>query len=94
MSTPAPGTSLAFGVSPRVTPETGELFEPGFNQIFVNPVSGEELGKRQWGAVWPITKETFVSFLYKLHYSLHLPKFWGIDRRGIWLLGIIAILWT
>lgn len=88
------GESLQFGVSPRVDPETNRLFEPGFNQVFVDPVSGEELGKREWGAVWPITKETLVSFLYKLHFTLHLPEMWGIDRWGIWLLGIIAILWT
>lgn len=33
-------------------------------------------------------------FLYKLHYSLHIPEFWGIDRWGIWLLGIVAMLWS
>ncbi|MCW5599949.1 MAG: PepSY domain-containing protein, partial [Nitrosomonas sp.] len=88
------GESLVFGVAPRVDPVTQKLFEPGFNQVFIDPVSGEELGKREWGAVWPINKETFVSFLYKLHYTLHLPEMWGIDRWGIWLLGIIAILWT
>ncbi|SES70244.1 Uncharacterized iron-regulated membrane protein [Nitrosomonas marina] len=88
------GESISFGVSGRVNPDTNRLFEPGFNQVFVDPVSGEELGKREWGAVWPITKETFVSFLYKLHFTLHLPEIWGIDRWGIWLLGIIAVLWT
>jgi uncharacterized iron-regulated membrane protein len=89
-----PGKSLPFGVSPRVDPQTNRLYEPGFNQVFIDPASGEELGKREWGAVWPITKETFVSFLYVLHYSLHLPEMWGIDRWGIWLLGIIAMIWT
>lgn len=88
------GKSLAFGVSPRVNPETGRLYEPGYNQIFVDPVSGRELGKRYWGAPWPITSENLISFLYVLHYSLHLPEMWGIDRWGIWLLGIIAIIWT
>lgn len=89
-----PGESLAFGVSPRVNPETGRLYEPGYNQIFVDPVSGQELGKRYWGAPWPITSENLISFLYVLHYSLHIPEMWGIDRWGIWLLGIIAIIWT
>jgi len=28
-----------------------------------------------------------------LHYSLHLPEMWGIDRWGIWLLGGVAIIW-
>jgi uncharacterized iron-regulated membrane protein len=89
-----PGESLAFGVTPRVDPETSRLYEPGFNQVFVDPVSGAELGRREWGAVWPITQETFVSFLYVLHYSLHLPEMWGIDRWGIWLMGVIAVIWT
>ncbi len=89
-----PGHSLGFGVQPRVDPATGRLHEPGFNQVFMDPASGEELGKREWGAVWPITSENFVSFLYKLHFSLHLPEIGGIDRWGIWLLGIIAIGWT
>jgi uncharacterized iron-regulated membrane protein len=88
------GESIALGVSPRVDPATKKLAEPGFNQVFVDPVSGAELGKREWGAVWPITKETFVSFLYRLHYTLHIPEMWGIDRWGIWLLGGIAIIWT
>jgi uncharacterized iron-regulated membrane protein len=89
-----PGTALRVGVLPKVNPQTGRLHEPGYNQIFVDPVSGEELGKRKWGSVWPITRENFVSFLYALHFSLHLPEMWGIDRWGEWLLGVIAIIWT
>ena len=88
------GESYHFGVSPKRNPETKRLHEPGFNQVFIDPVTGDELGKRQWGQVWPITQETFVSFLYKLHYSLHMPEMRGTDRWGIWLLGVIAILWS
>lgn len=88
------GESLHIGVSPRVNPGTGKLYEPGFNEIFIEPSTGEELGRREWGAVWPISKETFVSFLYVLHYTLHMPEMWGIDRWGLWLLGGIALLWT
>lgn len=89
-----PGESLSLFVQPKVNPATGRLFEPGFNQVFLDPVTGNELGKRQRGAVWPITRENFVSFLYKLHFSLHFPEILGTDRWGIWLLGIIAIGWT
>ncbi|MGV7207440.1 PepSY-associated TM helix domain-containing protein [Oxalobacteraceae bacterium A2-2] len=91
---PEPGASLALGVSPRVDPATGKAARLGFNQVFVDPVSGAELGKREWGAVWPITKETLVSFLYRLHYTLHIPEMWGIDRWGIWLMGGIAMIWV
>jgi uncharacterized iron-regulated membrane protein len=88
------GESLAFGIDALVDPNTKKLAEPGFNQVFIDPVSGDELGKREWGAVWPVTKETFVSFLYRLHYTLHIPEFWGIDHWGIWLMGGIAMIWT
>lgn len=86
--------SLALFVMPKQNPATGKLFTPGFNQIFLDPITGEEMGKREWGAVWPLNSENFVSFLYKLHYSLHLPEMFGTDRWGIWLLGIIAIIWV
>lgn len=88
-----PGESLALGVSPRFDEARGELARPGFNQVFVDPVSGAELGKRDWGAVWPITKETLVSFLYRLHYTLHIPAMWGSDRWGLWLMGGVAMVW-
>jgi uncharacterized iron-regulated membrane protein len=91
---PVEGESLALFVEPRVDPVTGRQYELGYNQVFLDPVSGKELGRREWGAVWPVTSETAVSFLYKLHYSLHLPEMWGIDRWGEWLLGGIALLWT
>ncbi len=88
------GTSLVFGVDSRVDPSTGRLYELGYNQVFIDPATGQELGRREWGAVWPITRETFVSFLYRLHYTLHLPEMWGIDRWGLWLMGGIAMLWA
>ena len=89
-----PGKSMGFGVDPRVDPTVSKLYEPGYNEVFVDPHTGGELGKREWGAAWPVTRENLVSFLYVLHYSLHIPEMWGIDRWGIWLLGVIAVLWT
>lgn len=91
---PEPGNSLDLGVTGRVDPATGKPFELGYNQVFVDQVTGAELGKREWGAVWPVTRENLVSFLYVLHYSLHIPEFWGIDHWGLWLLGAVAIVWT
>lgn len=88
------GESMGLGVTGRVDPATKRQIEPGYNQVFLDPVTGEELGRREWGAVWPITTENFVSFLYVLHYSLHIPEMWGIDRWGVWLMGVIALLWT
>ena len=89
----AAGASLALGVAPKIDAATGKLAESGFNQLFLDPVTGAELGRREWGAVWPISRATFVSFLYKLHYTLHIPAMWGIDRWGVWLMGGIAVIW-
>lgn len=89
-----PGHAFAFGTDPRRDPATGRLSEPGYNQVFVDPATGAERGRREWGAAWPITGETFVSFLYVLHYSLHIPAFWGIELWGMWLLGGVALIWT
>lgn len=91
---PEPGHALSLYVEGRIDPQTGRPFELGFNEVFVDPVSGVENGRREWGQVWPITRATFVSFLYKLHYSLHIPQMWGIDEWGLWLMGGVAILWT
>jgi uncharacterized iron-regulated membrane protein len=88
------GHSLPFGVHPRFDPEAQDLYATGYNQVFIDPVTGQVRGKREWGAAWPISTETFVSFMYVLHYSLHVPEFWGIDRWGEWLMGGIALLWT
>jgi uncharacterized iron-regulated membrane protein len=91
---PTEGEAIVFGVNAHVDPETGRLYEVGYNEVFVDPVTGAELGRRDWGAPWPLTTENFVSFLYVLHYSLHIPELWGEDRWGLWLLGFVAILWT
>jgi uncharacterized iron-regulated membrane protein len=88
------GKSYRFGVEPRVDPKTGALYPLGYNEVFLDPATGQELGRREWGAAWPVTGENVVSFLYVLHYSLHMPTLWGIDRWGIWLMGVIAAIWT
>lgn len=91
---PEAGEALGFGVAPKQDPATRKHYEIGYNEVFIDPPTGVEQGRREWGAVWPITSETFVSFLYVLHYTLHLPELWGIDRWGLWLMGGIAVLWT
>lgn len=88
------GHSFSAFVRPRVDPATSELYEVAYNQVFLDPATGAEIGKRKWGAVWPINSENFVSFLYVFHFTLHLPEMFGIDDWGVWLLGGIAIIWT
>ncbi len=88
------GEAWSVFVVSRIDPATGREFDVGYNQVFLDPATGSELGKREWGQAWPITRETLVSFLYKLHYSLHIPEMWSIDRWGVWFLGAIAMIWT
>jgi uncharacterized iron-regulated membrane protein len=92
--TPKLGESLTFLVQRRVDPATGKRYVLDYNQIYVDPNTGAEVGRRLWGAVWPVTRETFASFLYKLHYTLHIPEFWGSDRWGNRFLGVIAGIWA
>lgn len=88
----APGHTFTATVSPRVDPATGKLFEPGYNQIALDPATGAIQGRREWGKV-SLTRENLLPFLYKLHYSMHIPEGWGIEF-GVWLMGLIAMAWV
>jgi uncharacterized iron-regulated membrane protein len=91
---PEPGRALRLGVEARVDPGTNQPYELDYNEVFVDPVSGTELGRRAWGAPWPVTRRNAISFLYVLHYSLHVPAMWGHDHWGLWLMGGIAGIWA
>lgn len=90
----ADDASIRFFVAPRIDSVTGKRFPLTYNQVFLNPVTGEELGRRSSTTVWPITRENIVAFIYRFHYSLQIPEFWGSNRWGLWLLGGIAMIWT
>lgn len=83
-----PGRTLVVGVSPRTDPATGQPFALGFDQLAVHPVSGELQGRRTWGAA-ALRREAVLPFLYRLHYSLHLPGTWGVL-----LMGLVGLAWT
>lgn len=86
------GQAAAFGVDPRIDPVTGKPHVLDYNQVFIDPVTGEIRGHREWGAV-SLSRANLMPFLYKLHYSLHVPELWGIDRWGIWFMGGVAMVW-
>ena len=87
-----PGHALQIFVSPRVDPQTGKLYDLSYNQLALDPVTGEIQGRRFWGAI-SLTRENLLPFLYKLHYSMHIPAGNGIEW-GMWLMGIIGIVWV
>jgi uncharacterized iron-regulated membrane protein len=87
-----PGHTVLFSVEPRPDPTTGKAQTLDFNQVAVDPVSGEVTGRRFWGTP-SLTRENLLPFLYKLHYSLTLPLVNGVDV-GVWLMGIVGLAWT
>lgn len=86
------GETVAVLVDARVNPATGELYDLGYNQVFVDPVTGTVSGRREWGALG-FDRQHLVPFLYKLHFSLCIPEFWGVEKWGVWLMGGVALLW-
>ncbi|MGB1464987.1 MAG: PepSY-associated TM helix domain-containing protein [Alcanivorax nanhaiticus] len=87
-----PGHNAEIWVDAQVNPDTGRRYELDYDHVFVDPVSGEIVGQRLWGKI-SLHPEHLMSFLYKLHFTLHLPEWKGIDRWGIWLMGIAALVW-
>jgi uncharacterized iron-regulated membrane protein len=86
------GHALLMFVSPRIDPETKQPYPLTYNQVAVDPVSGEVQAHRGWGAV-SLSKENLLPFLYKLHYSMHIPDGWNVEW-GVWLMGLIGIGWV
>lgn len=91
---PADGRSQSFFVAPRIDPASGRPYDLKFDQVLVDPFTGTELGRRARNAVWPITRETAVAFVYRLHQHLHLSGLFGVERLGMWVTGAVALLWS
>lgn len=87
-----PGHALVAGVQPRTDAATGQAHALPFNQVALDPASGAVQGSRFWGEP-ALTRENLLPFLYKLHYSLHLPDGFGLEL-GILFMGIVAIVWV
>ena len=74
-------------VDPRIDPITGKPVQLDFNQIYLNPYTGEELGRRMRGVISD-GLTNLMQFIYRLHWGL------ALDRTGIWILGVAALVWT
>lgn len=73
-------------VQPRAS-DTAGAPPPAYDTLLLDPFTGDELARRKWGAIGQ-GHINLMSFIYELHYGLALGKF------GIWLLGIVALIWT
>ncbi|MBP5997948.1 MAG: PepSY domain-containing protein [Azonexus sp.] len=87
-----PGHTLGVMVEPRIDPASGQPFDLGFNQVAIDPADGEILGRREWGKV-SLDRENLLPFLYKLHYSMHIPDI-DLIPVGTLFMGIVAIVWV
>jgi uncharacterized iron-regulated membrane protein len=83
-----PGRALLLSVAAR----SGDPGALGYNQVALDPASGAVQARREWGAV-SLTRENLLPFLYKLHYSLHIPDA-GALELGVLVMGIVGIVWT
>jgi uncharacterized iron-regulated membrane protein len=72
---------------PREDAATGKPYELDFVQLFVDPWSGEELGRRRPGDLSQ-GLINLMPFIYELHYTL------ALGASGAWVLGIVALVWT
>jgi uncharacterized iron-regulated membrane protein len=86
------GRAAVVWVDAKIDPGTGQRYQTGYNHVFVDPASGRILGKRLWGKL-ALDREHLMSFLYKLHFSLHVPEIAGSDRWGIRFMGGVACVW-
>ncbi len=86
-----PGHTALMSVEGRLDPASGKPYALGFNQLAVDPVTGKLQGTRQWGEV-SLARENLLPFLYKLHYTMHIPDVRGIEL-GVWVMGMIGIVW-
>ena len=71
---------------PREDPATGKPYELGFVQMFVDPWTGEELGRRN-GYI----SEGLISlmpFIWDFHYTL------ALGEPGLLVVGVVALVWT
>lgn len=74
-------------MTPRTDPATEKPYQPNFDQLFLDPWTGNELGRRMNANItqgWI----NFMPFIYDLHWRL------ALGTAGFWILGIVAVAWT
>lgn len=72
---------------PRTDPASGKPFDVADEFVILDPASGQVLDRGRWGGIGSGLR-FIVDFVYELHYSL------ALGMTGVWILGILALLWT
>ena len=71
---------------PETDPRTGKAYQLDFDEFFLDPWTGRELGRRRAGDLSQGTVN-LMPFVYRLHWTL------VADYPGQVLLGAVALLW-
>ncbi|MES2674659.1 MAG: PepSY-associated TM helix domain-containing protein [Pseudomonadota bacterium] len=85
------GKTLMLSVSPSMDAATQTAHKLTYNQVALDAVTGERQAQRQWGDV-SLARENLLPFLYKLHYTLHIPDAWDLEL-GMLFMGAVGIIW-
>lgn len=85
-----PGRTLMMSVAPRPAPSKARA-ALDFDQVAIDPATGEVQGARIWGEP-SLARENLLPFLYRLHYTLHLPDALNLEL-GRLLMGLVALTW-
>jgi len=72
-------------MSPRTDPTTGKSYNLGFDTVYLNPWTGQELARLTPGDRSPYW---LTNIIVTLHATLYLGNF------GFVTLGVVALLWT
>lgn len=89
---PQPGQTLRLFVEPRLDLGRDRLHPLDFDEIAFDPATGAIQGTRDSNAI-SLDRAHLLSFLYRLHYTLHLPQAFGLDL-GLLFMGMIAVVWA
>ncbi len=84
-----PGEVYSVTYKPEIT--DGQPDMQKYNVLRLNPYTGDliELSEVSLDTgYWPLTRKNILTFIYDLHYKLALGEF------GVWLFGIVAVVWT
>ena len=73
--------------APRMNPATGQPFNLGFTQFFIDPWTGKETGRRIRGDLSQGIVN-LMPFFYSVHWTL------AAGDAGQWIMGLVAVIWT
>jgi uncharacterized iron-regulated membrane protein len=86
-----PGQTFIVRAAPRLDPQTQQPYALDYNQVAIDPATGDVQSRRMWGAP-SLARLNLIPFLYQLHYTLFLPTKMGIDF-SVWTMGVVGMVW-